>query len=109
MNQQFPVRAIAGCFALAAFSIAIISGLGAGRSTNAIIESALIVLVLGQMAGYLFGHLIRAALREKMVAFEQAHPIPVEDTTQAAAPDIDQQSQTGQETLDVAAAIEDGS
>lgn len=109
MNQQFPVRAIAGCFALAAFSVAIISGLGAGRSTNAIIQSALIVLLLGQMVGYLFGHLIRAAVREKMVSFELANPIPVDDDSSEAKPPSDQRSQSEVDTPEVGVELEGGS
>lgn len=69
MNQSFPVRAIAGCLALAAFAIAIISGLAAGRSTDSIISSALVALIVGQVVGYIAGLVIARTLLENIRSY----------------------------------------
>ncbi len=66
MNQPFPVRAVAGCLALAAFAIAIISGLAAGRSTDSILVSALVAMLVGQVVGYASGLAISRALLENL-------------------------------------------
>ena len=99
---------MAGCFALAAFSVAIISGLGVGRDTTEIIEVALIALVLGQLAGIGFGHLIRAALREQLVAFESAHPIPADTTMNNGTDPASQQAPTSVEGSESGAGLEAG-
>lgn len=84
MNQPFPVRAVAGCLALAAFSIAIISGLAAGRSTDSIISSALVAMLLSQVVGYVAGLIISRTLVESMNSHTapRTAPAPVEVSTQ---------------------------
>lgn len=76
MNQPFPLRAIAGCLALAAFAIAIISGLAAGRSTDSIIFSALVAMLIGQAVGYAAGMVISYALLENLRAYTAARSGP---------------------------------
>lgn len=66
MNQPFPARAVAGCLALAAFAVAIINGLAAGRSTDAILSSALVAMLVGQFVGYCGGLVIAHALTENL-------------------------------------------
>lgn len=80
MNQPFPVRAIAGCLALAAFAIAIISGLAAGRSTDSILSSALVAMLVGQVVGYIAGLVISRTLLESLQSFTSGAgaPAPVE-------------------------------
>lgn len=76
MTQPFPVRAVAGCFALAAFAIAIIAGLAAGRSTDAILGSALVAMVIGQIVGYAGGLVISHALLENFRNYTALHTTP---------------------------------
>lgn len=78
MNQPFPVRAIAGCLALAAFAIAIISGLAAGRSTDSIISSALVALIVGQVVGYIAGMVIARTLLENIQSYKSSRGAPEE-------------------------------
>lgn len=68
MPQPFPVRAVAGCFALAAFAIAIISGLVADRSTDSILASAIISMFIGQVVGYAAALVMSRALMESLGA-----------------------------------------
>lgn len=97
MNQRFPVRAIAGCLALSAFSVAIVSGLSANRSTNAILTDALLFLLLGQIAGYILALVLQAALRERLAQYERANPIPVDASPGGAAPTFDDDSPSAME------------
>ncbi len=85
MNQPFPVRAVAGCLALAAFAIAIMSGLAAGRSTDSIISSALVAMLVGQVVGYLAGLVISRTLLESINAYtaNQGAPAPADVSPQS--------------------------
>lgn len=97
MNQRFPVRAIAGCLALSAFSVAIVSGLSANRATNAILTDALLFLLLGQIAGYVLALVLQAAMRERLAQYERANPIPVQASPRDAAPTLDEDSASAEE------------
>ena len=68
---------MAGCFSLTAFSVAIVSGLAAGRDAAAILETALICLIGALAIGVVFALIVRAAVRECLWQYESEHPIPV--------------------------------
>lgn len=76
MNQTFPVRAIAGAFALAAFCVAIVSGLAADRSTPDILTIAIYSLFIGQAVGFIGGLVLSRAIDENVRAYRRAHPVP---------------------------------
>ena len=48
-------RAVAGCFALAAFAVAVVAGLAGGNGATAILLRALIVMVICYPVGLLAG------------------------------------------------------
>ena len=62
-------RAIAGCFALAAFSVAVVAGLAGGNTATAILVRALIAMIvcypLGMLVGVLIRHVIDQHLAEQ--------------------------------------------
>lgn len=76
MNQGFPVRAVAGCFALASFGVAVVSGLFADRSASAILGAALSALVVGQIVGTVAGLLVAKALEESLTSYRARNPMP---------------------------------
>lgn len=75
-ERQFPTRVLASCFSLAAFAIAIVSGLAADRSTGAILGTAILALFICQFLGLILGMIVEAALDENMERYRQQHPVP---------------------------------
>lgn len=76
MNQTFPVRAIAGAFALASFCVAIVSGLAADRAAADILATAIYAMLIGQAVGCVGGWAIARAIDENVRAYRRAHPLP---------------------------------
>ncbi|HVZ94279.1 MAG TPA: hypothetical protein VG797_07195 [Phycisphaerales bacterium] len=66
MEGRLPIRAVAGCFALSAFAIAIVSGLAAERSADEIILSAIIGMFICQFIGVAAGKVACVALSERL-------------------------------------------
>ena len=75
MRQQFPVRAAAGCFALTAFAVAIVSGLSAGRSTDDVLAGGLAALGAGLLVGLAGASAIAAAIEERLVQYTKEKPV----------------------------------
>jgi len=76
MQREFPVRAVAACFALAAFCVAIWSGLNSGRSAEAVLGTAIIVMFVCQPLGYALGVAFKFASLEQISSYKNTHPIP---------------------------------
>ncbi|MBL8747505.1 MAG: hypothetical protein JNK58_14265 [Phycisphaerae bacterium] len=72
MTSPFPLRAIAGCFALACFAVALLSGLNAGRESGAILQTAILALFVGQIVGYLGGWVMARSFREALESHRRA-------------------------------------
>ena len=77
-------RAIAGCFALAAFSVAVVAGLAGGNTAAAILVRALIAMIacypLGMLVGVLCRHVIEKHLAEQSAESAESAE-KVEDVT----------------------------
>lgn len=62
-------RAIAGCFSLAAFSVALIAGLAGGNTATSILMRALFAMVacypLGLLVGYACRHVVEQHLADQ--------------------------------------------
>lgn len=76
MNGEFPTRAVAACFALACFSVAIVAGLIADRTASSILSSALVALLIGQVIGLIAALVIAHAIRQGIESHIKGHPIP---------------------------------
>ncbi len=76
MNGEFPTRAVAACFSLACFSVAIVAGLIADRSASSILSSALVALLVGQVIGLIGALVIAHAIRQGVEMHIKGHPIP---------------------------------
>ena len=74
-------RVIAGCFALAAFAVAVVSGLAGMNPPTVVLGRALIIMLLCYPVGFLVGLICQRAIDEHHHAFESANPVP-EDPTQ---------------------------
>ena len=68
MSRPFPQRAVAGCFALTCFGVALMSGLMANRSSDEILKSAIVALLGGQIVGHLFACALARTFAEAFVS-----------------------------------------
>lgn len=75
-ETPFPARAFASCFALAAFAISVIAGIGAQRQAANILITAIIAMFICQIVGSIAAMIIEAAVREHLRNFRAANPIP---------------------------------
>ncbi len=75
LNAPFPLRSVAGCFALACFGVALLAGLGADRDAGDILRTAILALVVGQVVGLIGGWAIARAFGEVLEAYK--HPASV--------------------------------
>lgn len=79
MTQHFPATTIAGCYALAAFAVAIISGLAADAPASEILANAILALMLCYFLGIIAAKVFRVILDEYQRSLEKH--------TQTTAPD----------------------
>ncbi len=72
-------RIIASCFALAAFAVAIVAGLGAGNDPLSILIRAIIAMVvchvIGSIAGAILAHAARLHVDSLKPSTPQAQPV----------------------------------
>ncbi len=90
MSRSVPVSAIAACYALSAFAVAIISGLATDRNAEAILESALISLMLCYVVGVFVARAADVAVRERLARLRVAEPVPIDESVFAPPPPIDE-------------------
>ena len=65
---------IAGCFALAAFVVAIIAGLSSGNPAHAILWRAVIAMIVCYPVGFGVGMVAQHVIREHVEAHRKANP-----------------------------------
>ena len=88
-------RAIAGCFALAAFSIALMAGLAVGNTATSILTRALFAMVacypLGLLVGFVCGHVINQHVANKAGSRSETDTAvaPAEQSAESAEPEED--------------------
>lgn len=68
MTIEFPTRAVAACFSLSCFGVAMISGMVADRSASGTLGSALIALVIGHVVGLVAAHVLAQVMGEAISA-----------------------------------------
>ena len=67
---------IAGCFALGAFAVAIIAGLGSRNPAASVLTRALMALIFCYPIGLAVGLIAQRVVRGEIEAHQAAHPVP---------------------------------
>jgi ABC-type uncharacterized transport system permease subunit len=78
------VITIAGCYALGAFTIAILSGLWVGRAASEILTTALISMTGCYIVGLLVGKTAEIAVRDHVERFQSENVAPDSSEAEAA-------------------------
>jgi hypothetical protein len=74
VDQRLPVRVIGGCLGLAAFAVAIVSGLSSGAEATDILTRAIVALFVCYLIGTLVAMAMNVAVRENVAQYERDHP-----------------------------------
>ncbi len=69
-------RAVAGCFALAAFAVAVVAGLAGGNAPSAILVRALIAMIVCYPMGLVIGLVCQHVIEEHVKARSGANVVP---------------------------------
>ncbi len=69
-------RVIAGCFALAAFAVAVVAGVAGSNPPTVVLGRALMAMLLCYPVGFLVGLICQHAINEHLRANEAANPVP---------------------------------
>jgi hypothetical protein len=72
VSRPFPHRAVAACFALACFAVALLSGLMVNREAGGILQSAIFALLGGQILGHLFAWGLARTFAEALASEKRA-------------------------------------
>lgn len=75
VNPIVPHRIIAGVFGMAAFVVAILSGLWVDNPVTSILLRALAAMVLCYGLGLVVGWVCEFVVREHLTQYKQAHPV----------------------------------
>ena len=91
-------RAVAGCFALAAFAVAVVAGLAGGNTPSAILVRALIAMIVCYPLGLVIGLVCQHVIEEHVKARPDAHVAPARGA--GATPAV-QSAKSAEEAEDV--------
>jgi hypothetical protein len=91
-------RAVAGCFALAAFAVAVVAGLAGGNTPSAILVRALIAMIVCYPLGLVIGLVCQHVIEEHVKARPDAHAAPARG---AGATPAAQSAESAEEAEDV--------
>jgi uncharacterized protein involved in response to NO len=69
-------KVVAAVFALSAFAVALIAGLGAGNDTTTVLSRALGALLICQIIGLIAGLIIERVIREHEARYRADNPVP---------------------------------
>ena len=69
-------RAVAGCFALAAFAVAVVAGLAGGNTTASILVRALIAMAVCYPVGLIIGLMCQRVVEEHAKTHPIARTVP---------------------------------
>lgn len=75
MEYRLPVRTIGACFALTAFAVAVLAGLGAALPASEILWRATLSLCVCYAAGVVIGSVAERAAKEHVSGFVRLHPM----------------------------------
>ena len=78
-------KVIAGCFALSAFAVAILSGLTSDNTTAQILQRAVISMIVCYPVGLIVGIVCERVIVSHIREHERANPVPDQSTETAGA------------------------
>ncbi|MEO1129808.1 MAG: hypothetical protein AAFX05_08905 [Planctomycetota bacterium] len=81
MRRRVPVTTIACCYALGAFAIAILSGLRGDRPADAVLESALLAMLVCYFVGLVVAQVAAVVVREHIDRFERENDVALPDAS----------------------------
>jgi putative Mn2+ efflux pump MntP len=76
LNVGITTKLIATAFALCGFTVAVVSGLAAGNSAQRVLTTALISMIVCQIAGLLVGIVGERTVNDYVQTYKRDHPIP---------------------------------
>ena len=76
-----PARVIAGCFAMSAFAIAVVTGLFAQNPPATVLTRALVSLFGAYVVGLIAGEILAFAIRDYLRLYLAENPIPDSDVS----------------------------
>ena len=76
MNVGITTKLIATAFALCGFTVAVVSGLAAGNSAQRVLTTALVSMILCQIAGLIVGIVGERTVIDYIHTYKRDHPIP---------------------------------
>jgi hypothetical protein len=91
-------RAVAGCFALAAFAVAVVAGLAGGNTPSSILVRALIAMIACYPLGLMIGLVCQHVIEQHGKATAGANAVPGPATGSSPA---EQNVQSAEEAEDV--------
>lgn len=71
-----PARVIAACFAMCAFSVAVVTGIFTGNPATTVLSRALVALFGAYFLGLLGGEILAFAIRDHLREYFAENPIP---------------------------------
>lgn len=72
-------RVMAGCFAMSAFAVAIVAGLGSHNPATFVLSRALIAMILCYPVGYIVGIACERVIALHSKEYAQQNPVPTDD------------------------------
>ena len=98
MNKT-PSSAIAGCFSLSAFAVAVVAGLFAHNPASSILIRALIAMIVCYPVGLIIGLICQRLILDHIKVQQEAASITMPNSTKKMDQSDDENSQ--EETIDV--------
>ena len=81
-RRVVPAQVIAACLALAAFAVAIISGLSADVTATSVLVRAVVSMLICYPVGLVIGMVCQRILGEHLESHQLEHPLPLDDDDQ---------------------------
>lgn len=91
MKVSFPLKAVAACFSLSCFGVAMVSGLIADRSASSILASSLIAMFVGQFVGGIAASILADVMGQGIRDYQRTHPVPAPFNPARSAGGVEEQ------------------
>ena len=86
LDPRVSTRIVASCFSLAAFALALLSGMLSGNPAHSVIGNALFWLAACYLLGIVIARIANIAVSERLAEYRVERPIPTDADLVAEAP-----------------------